>query len=371
MQVTPIKSVIVTHLVALLATTFAATEARATPANYVPEIVTDTSTLGGYNELVPYVLRSPHQEDSGACLYMSLTGIAEWWLARLNPSMSRKPNGPLDLSERYLINASDNKKYTAGVEDWRTDSIQIFNETGQSALNSQYPFTKGWYRLDGEGEVQPAAPYATDSEYGVNINWFDQLKTIRGRLVRLPRFKRDIIFADPEQNEWNVGLNPPNIVERVKGALQTNKAPIQVIYNHESVWHSVYLVGYDDERPNRNCGFVEGSIRYFGELVEEFTKAAGAAKTEKERKKYLKKARIQGDNQKKLTKSYRSAGGCRGQGVFYVRNSEFYGREGSYDYFTDSPDDARPYAPSLLLLEYEWLEHLANHIVQITVEESI
>jgi hypothetical protein len=370
-QVTAIKSVLVSLFVWLPLTGVSVTEARATPANYVPEIVEDTATLGGFNELVPYVLRSPHQEDSGACLYMSLTGIAEWWLARLNPSMSRKPNGPLDLSERYLINASDNKKYTANVADWRTDSIQIFNETGKSALNSQYPFTKGWYRLDSEGEVLPAVPHASDSEYGVNINWFDQLKTIRSRLVTLPRFKRDIIFADPEQNEWNVGLNPPNIVERVKSALRTNKAPIQVIYNHESVWHAVYLVGYDDERTNRNCGFVEGSIRYYGELVDEFTKAAATAKTEKERKKYLKKARVQSENQKKLTKSYRGAGGCRGQGVFYVRNSEFYGREGTYDYFTNLPDDARPYAPSLLLLEYEWLEHLANHIVQITVDDSI
>lgn len=342
--------------------------ALATPTNYVPEIIEDTRTLGGYNELVPYILPSPHQEDSGTCLYMSLTGIAEWWLARLNPNVSREPNGPLDLSERFLINASDNKKYSSKVKDWRTDSIEIFNEAGHAALNSHYPFTKGWYRLDSEGEVYPARPNATGSQYGVNINWFDQLKSIRSGLVTLPKFKKEIIFADPEGNEWNVGLNPPNIVQRVKDALWTKRAPIQVIYNHESVWHSVYIVGFDDERLNRDCGFVESSARYFGELAEEFTQDADVAKTEKERKSLLRKAKIQRENQKKLNMSYRSAGGCRGKGVFYVRNSEFYGREGTYDYFTDLAKDVRPYSPSVLLFEYEWLEHLANHIVQITVQ---
>ena len=362
------KKSMISRLLTVAACVVTFFQAHATPANYVPEVIADPKTLGGYNELVPFVLRSPHQEDSGTCLYMSLTGIAEWWLARLNPHASRAANGPLDLSERYLINASDNKNFSKNVKDWRTDSIEIFNATGKAALNSSYPFTKGWYKLDKAGDVFPAEPQSKGSAYGVNINWFDQLASVQRGLISLPKFKREIIFADPEENEWNVGLNPRNIVQQVKDALRTNKAPIQVIYNHESVWHSVYVIGYDDNRTNRNCGFVESSMRYFGELVDEYTQGAANAGTEKERKRLQKKAAIQKENQKKLSDSYWSAGGCRGRGVFYVRNSEFYGREGNYSYFTNSEKDARPYAPSILLYEYEWLEHLANHIVQITVE---
>ncbi|MEY2988978.1 MAG: hypothetical protein RJB13_2499 [Pseudomonadota bacterium] len=361
-----IKAILGIGLTAACAT--ASLLAQATPANYIPEIVEDIEALRGYNELVPYVLRSPHQGDSGTCLYMSLTGIAEWWLARLNPHVSRAPNGPLDLSERYLINASEDKRFSANVKDWRTDSIEVFNSTKQAALNSHYPFTKGWYKLNKDGDVFPAEPNSKGSLYGVNINWFDQLKTIQSGLIALPKFKREVIYADPEENEWNVGLNPRDIVQQVKDALKTKKAPIQVIYNHESVWHSVYIIGYDDDRTNRKCGFVESSIRYFGELVDEFTQDAAAADTEKEKKRLLKKAAIQKENQKKLSDSYWGAGGCRGKGVFYVRNSEFYGHEGNYSYYTSDEKDARPYAPSILLYEYEWLEHLANHIVQITVE---
>ena len=91
--------------------------AQATPTSYTPEIVRNIDELQGFNELVPYVLPSPQQEDAGSCLYMSLTGIAEWWLARLNPAVSRRPNGPLDLSERHLINISENKKYQKNVQN--------------------------------------------------------------------------------------------------------------------------------------------------------------------------------------------------------------------------------------------------------------
>ncbi|MEY4066151.1 MAG: hypothetical protein RIR26_2359 [Pseudomonadota bacterium] len=341
--------------------------AGATPASYKPEIVKNIGSLGGFNELVPYVLPSPHQEDAGSCLYMSLTGIAEWWLARLNPNVSRASNGPLDLSERYLINVSENKKYQTHIENWRTDSIEILNATGQSVLNSSYPFAKGWYREDSKGDIFPARPNGPDSVYGVIFSWYDNLKSITSGFVPLPRFKRDVLFADPDQNEWNVGLNPEGIVETVKQALVKNKAPVQVIYNHESVWHSVFVVGFDDDRDSRECGFVESSLKYFGELEKEFRQQSQQASSEAERKKYADKAKVQRANRLKLSKSYEAAGGCRGRGVFYVRNSEFSGSDGTYDYDPDVSGEERPYAPRIMLFEYEWLEHLANHVTQISV----
>lgn len=362
-----IKSFSVVLIPWMLALLCSPSRALATPASYKPEVIKDTRELGGYNELLPYVLPSPHQEDAGTCLYMSLTGVAEWWLARLNPQLSRSSNGPVDLSERYLINASEAKENQKRVENWRTDSIEIFNATRKSLLNSSYPFAKGWYREDSKGDIFPAEPGAPGSTYGVIINWFDNLKSVLTGYVYLPYFERDILFADPDENEWNVGLNPPGIVERVKRALVENKAPVQVIYNHESYWHSVFVVGFDDTRANRDCGFVESSLRYFDELQREFTKKAETAPSESARKDFLRRAKIQRESKSKLQKSYNAAGGCRGQGVFYVRNSEFYGADGTYDYDSSTKGDEKPYAPKIMLFEYEWLEHLSNHIVQINV----
>ncbi|NBX16819.1 MAG: hypothetical protein EBR09_05580 [Proteobacteria bacterium] len=341
--------------------------ALATPKAYKPEIIKDTRTLGGFNALLPYVLPSPHQEDSGSCLYMSLTGIAEWWLAKLNPRVSRASNGPLDLSERYLINASAYKKYQKNVADWKTDSIELFNATGKSVLNSAYPFAKGWYREDSKGDIFPARPDQMGGQYGVNINWFDNLKSIVGGYVELPKFTRTVIYADPESDQWNVGLNPQGIVEKVKAALVENQAPVHVIYNHEGFWHAVYVVGFDDGRDNRQCGFVESSIHYFEELEREWRSKAAQASGGDERKKLLDKAEDSKLKRTKLKNSYENAGGCRGTGVFYVRNSEFYGQDGMYDFDPANSGEETPYAPKIMLFEYEWLEHLANHVVQIGV----
>ena len=356
-------------LAAFVLTSFISVKAAlATPKAYKPEIINDTRTLGGFNALLPYVLPSPHQEDSGTCLYMSLTGIAEWWLAKLNPRVSRSSNGPLDLSERYLINASAYKKHQKNVLNWKTDSIELFNATGRSALNKAYPFTKGWYREDSKGDIFPARPEQSGSLYGVNINWFDNLKSIVSGYIELPKFTRTVLFADPDSDQWNVGLNPPGIVAQVKAALVENQAPVHVIYNHEGFWHAVYVVGFDDERENRQCGFVESTINYFDEQVRDWQAKAEQASTAEERKKLLEKAKDTRSKRAKLKKSYEDAGGCRGQGVFYVRNSEFYGQDGVYDFDPDNAGEETPYAPKIMLFEYEWLEHLANHVVQIVVK---
>jgi hypothetical protein len=354
-------------LLALMVFTCLPVRAGATPKNYKPEIIRDVRTLAGYTELVPYILPSPHQEDAGSCLYMSLTGVAEWWLARLNPHVSRAPNGPLDLSERYLINISAYKKFQKNVKDWKTDSIEILNAAGRSLLNSSYPFTKGWYREDSKGDIFPAAPNAAGSTYGVIINWFDNIKSVTSGYVEIPKFTRKVIYADPDSDQWNLGLNPVGIVGRVKDALVENKAPVQVIYNHEGYWHSVFVVGFDDERDSRQCGFVENTIRYFEEKALEWEEKAARASSEKQRGEYLFKAKDARGKRSKLKSSYEGSGGCRGKGVFYVRNSEFYGSEGTYDYDTANTGEETPFAPKIMLFEYEWLEHLSNHVVQIGV----
>ncbi|NBW80462.1 hypothetical protein EBR21_01790 [bacterium] len=301
---------------------------------------------------------------------MTLTGIAEWWLARLNPYASRASNGPLDLSERHVINASGLKKYTKNVENWKTDSIEILNAAGQGILNSAYPFTKGWYREDSNGDIFPASQHQNGSSYGVIINWFDNLKSVTKGFVDLPKFSRTVIYSDPDSDQWNVGLNPPGIVEQVKNALVENQAPVQVIYNHEGYWHSVFVVGFDDQRDSRHCGFVENSIKYFDDMAREWTAKAETSGSAKKRTEYLNKAKDSRKRSNKLKASYQQAGGCRNQGVFYVRNSEFYGFEGTYDYDPSNSGEESAYAPKVMLFEYEWLEHLANHVIQIGVRQE-
>ncbi|MEN9824531.1 MAG: hypothetical protein RI953_276 [Pseudomonadota bacterium] len=362
--------ILANKLVLFAVVSFATSAALATPTHYKPEVVKDISTLGGFNQLVPYIIPSPHQEDAGSCLYMTLTGVAEWWLARLNPYASRASNGPLDLSERHVINASGLKKNTKNVENWKTDSIEILNATGRGILNSVYPFTKGWYREDSEGDIFPAPANQNGSSYGVIINWFDNLKSVTKGHVELPKFNRTVIYADPESDQWNVGLNPPGIVEQVKDALVQNQAPVQVIYNHEGFWHSVFVVGFDDNRENRQCGFVESSIKYFEELTRDWMAKAAQTDSAQKRAEYLKKAKDSRSRGNKLKSSYLQAGGCRNQGVFYVRNSEFYGSDGLYDYDVSKTGEETPYAPKVMLFEYEWLEHLANHVVQIGVRQE-
>src|SRR5690606_7027982 len=93
--------------------------------------------------LIKYVSPSPDQEDAGSCLYMSTTGVVEWWLGKLN-SQSTKANTP-DLSERFLMNA-DGVIRTPSQHNWRTDKIFLVNELNGAAPNKNYRYTKGWYR---------------------------------------------------------------------------------------------------------------------------------------------------------------------------------------------------------------------------------
>ncbi len=247
--------------------------------------------LGGYVELLPFVLPSPDQEDAGSCLFMSLTGIAEWWLARTNPELSRAHDGPIDLSERYLMNLSGQNEDAAQVANWRTDSIFLYNAAGHGVLNREYRFTKGWYVFDaGENPVASNAS-AAGAEFGATFNWIDQTSTIApGSFVSLPRFEREVLFADPTSNQWNTGVMPSDIVERVKSKLRSRQAPVNVIYNHFGYWHSVYVVGFDDTMSSNGCKFVEGFDGYMPQEAADLRAQAAQTTDEKEKAALLARA---------------------------------------------------------------------------------
>jgi len=326
--------------------------------------------LPGFSELTDYILAAPDQEDAGTCLYMSLTGILEWWTARLNPSMSRALNGAVDLSERFTVNAASRPAHRTGVRNWRTDSIEIFNSLGHAATNRSYPFAKGYFRQSSNGSYVGAVPSEPGALFGTLFNWVNHVSTANLERVPLPRFKREVLFEDPRGDAWNVGVAPPDLAALVRLKLETRKAPVHVIYNHYGYWHAVVVVGFDDEGDSKNCSFVEGFRKYMKERPLELReKAADETLPAPRRQQMLAQARAQENTSRRIEAAWANGGGCSGKGTFYVRDS-IYGsdEEPVYDYASSLPAARGHYSKRLVSLEYDWIKYLANHAVQIYVE---
>ncbi|MGZ3683539.1 MAG: hypothetical protein ACXVCI_06780 [Bdellovibrionota bacterium] len=324
------------------------------------------AALPGFSELVPFALRSPDQQEAGSCLYMSLTGIAEWWLARLHPTISRAPDGPIDLSERYMMNIAGLDEDSNGVPNWKTDSIYLYNRAGGAMLNTNYRFTKGWYARR-NGQVVPATAGATGAAYDTNYNWIDQ-RPVKAPLVKLPTFQRTVIYADPASNQWDTGVMPDNIADRIKTALRTNKAPVQVIYNHFGYWHSTVILGYDDNGNNNDCHFVRHFMDYMGKKENTLRAQAAKEKDPGTRDSLLSQANKVGAALTGTLRSFNAGGGCH-PGVFYVRDSIYADPNGpKYEYDPSNRGADSPYVKSTVMLEYDWVRTMANHVNQITAQ---
>jgi hypothetical protein len=328
---------------------------------------TKNTELGGFDELVPYVLPSPNQEDAGSCLYMAITGIAEWWLARLNPTIPRTSDGLLDLSERYTMNlANAMEEDDVDLANWRTDTIYLFNQNNSHAVrNITYRFTKGWYYGETYSDhLEPATKNTPNAAYGTLFNWIDQRPVQQSEFVQLPQFERKIIFADPEKNQWNIGVAPDNIVEQVKHTLQTEKAPILVIYNHNSWWHAVYVIGYNDNIENGNCAYTENFRKRIDERAQELDQAVQNATDPVVKKAYEIRAKRAHEAKSKIETAYATRGGCtNNKGVFYIRDSIYPDPDGEiYHYDPENPDADDKYTKKIVFKEYDWLRYFANHI---------
>lgn len=324
--------------------------------------------FSGFNQLIPYALSSPDQEDAGSCLYMSLTGLAEWWLARLNPTASREPESNIDLSERYMMNLAGLHEDNNGMKNWKTDSIYLYNIAGQGVLNSKYRFTKGWHVTDARGDYQKASQSSQGAEYTTSYNWIDDSKTIRSGIVKLPKFERDVIFADPESNQWNVGVMPRDIVEKVKARLVSKKAPVHVIYNHFGYWHAVNILGFDDELATNGCQFVTKFGKYMTEEPIRLREKASTTQDATARAKLLARADKFEKLGLKFKAAYQAGGGCTQNGMFYVRDSIYPDQAAPYDYDPSKPGTEGFYSKTVVVREYEWLEYMANHATQIYLD---
>ena len=328
--------------------------------------------LGGFDALLPYVIPSPHQEDAGSCLYMATTGIAEWWMAKLHPHVSRASGGPLDFSERYLMNIGAGPQGEASLKNWLTDSMLIFNKNGsKGSLNRDYPYTKGWH-IEGNEFNEPATADTPNAVYGTGVNWISELENLNPPTVEMPIFKREIIFAAPSKNPWSVGEAPRGIWKRGRQALITQKAPVLVIYNHHMVWHTVVIVGFHDTMANGNCAFTRSSQEFFAKEIVKLKNDVKKAQTRDA--KDAAKAELQNaeETSQKLNESFVAGGGCSSsQGVFYVRDSWEPNPEGPlYDYDSTTKGEEGPFSNAVVFREFDWLDHFASSVVLVTVKPS-
>ena len=290
--------------------------------------------------------------------------------------MTRELEGPLDLSERYAMDFAEWEDEQRGLADWRTDAIYLFNLNGsRSLLNRAYPYTKGWYAPAVPGVRDPlvaSAEGAPGAEYGTRFNWIHQAPPAAGGEgaggpVALRPYERDVLFADPEGSQWNVGVAPADIVERVRKALRTRKAPVLVIYNQNRYWHAVYVIGYDDAMDNGGCSYTEGFRRTIVATIDGFERKADLATDPAEKAFNQRQARLSRRLRAKVEAAYSAGGGCTsGKGVFYIRDSIYSDLEGPvYRYDPSNPAADAPYAKRIVFKEYDWLRYFANHVAVV------
>ncbi|MCF8059795.1 MAG: hypothetical protein K9K67_10890 [Bacteriovoracaceae bacterium] len=321
---------------------------------------------GGFNEFLPFIVPSPDQENAGSCLFMSHTAITEVLINRNRSTLSAEN---LDLSERYLMNLSKASIGEDLIKNWKTDTIFRFNKTGVTYQNQDFPYMKGWYKMGAQGLRVFATEQGPGAYYGVKANWVIALDQLNPNdAIKTPHFSRDVLFEDPKGNRWNVATAPSDIVEKVKAALNTLKGPVLVIYNHTGFWHAVMIAGYNDSVDTQGCPFVSNFPKSMSERARQIKLEAFASTNQEERAKLLGKARQFQKRADQVERSYNNAGGCAGKGAFYVRDSIYpTDTMPTYDYDPQRSGEEKPLNPPVILREYEWLRHLANHVVQIYV----
>lgn len=322
---------------------------------------------GGMNEFLPYIIPSPDQENAGSCLFMSHTAVSE---VLINRQRNRNGLNNVDLSERYLMNLSKANIGDDLIRDWKTDTIFRLNKTKKTYRNSDFPYIKDWYKTGSNGLRVFARENEQGAFYGVRANWviaLDQL--VKKPSLPTPLFKRDVLFADPKGNRWNVATAPNDIVKKVKRALDKKTGPVLVIYNHTGFWHAVMVAGYNDHVQNHGCPFVSEFPDKMNARADEIEAEAQSASSPRERDRLQRKARLFRNRATQVGRSYQKAGGCSNKGVFYVRDSIYpHPSMPEYDYDPNRSGEEKPLTPPVILREYEWLTHLSNHVIHITAD---
>ena len=281
--------------------------------------------------LDPFALASPNQLDAGSCVFMANTGAMEILMNQRVPAEARTYQGDTDLSERYLMNVIDYVDVRSSI----TDLVDCYRDSPGALLDRDYGFILGHGSYDANGNWSPN----TTGDLSAQANWINGLPANwRDLLVPTPGADRTMLYRSPRGDNgiWDVGLMNDDIIERIKFEIRTKHAPVIVVYNHYNYWHSVIIIGYDDNVSVGNCPFVMDSVSYF----------AG-----------------DGDNAPAATKirnQIAAAGGCSTSGVFYVRDSIYDGGTDlpMYNYGSGYSDR---YSKRVIMHEYDWVKYLANH----------
>jgi hypothetical protein len=300
----------------------------------------DGEELRANTALLDLVLASPNQYDAGSCLFMANTGAMEILLNQHTPAEDIDYLGETDLSERYLMNASDHVSY-ADIDYTITDLTYTYDAFGGSLLSRDYPFIADYLRETSSGGYVQADPSDDGAFFTCYANWLDDLPSDwQEALTPTPDVERSVIFLDPDLDSssiWNVGIMDWETVDRIKHELDTKQAPVILVYNHYLYWHANVIVGYDDSIDSGGCPMVESSLSYFQQQGHS---------------SYVSKIESRMDE----------LGGCSQQGVFYVRDSIYSGGITEQEYtYSEEYGFSDKYSKRLTQLSYNWAVYLGNH----------
>jgi hypothetical protein len=329
---------------------------------YTKALLPDAESFnGGFNKLLPYVSLSPYQQGAGSCLFMSHTGAVELLLGQ---RLKKK----VKLSERYFMNLEKAGIGEELMKNWRTDTILRLNATKKFYLNKDFKFGKGFYKTSNNKRIY-SDQNDPKASYGTKWNWVVDLESLEKPSItpiHLPYMGRIVLFADPAQNQWNVGTAPKNIVKKVTMAIKKKMAPVEVIYNHHGFWHAVLIVGYNKKANSHGCAFVSEFQERMNSRAQEIKNAAMKLPAGESRDKKLKKARNFQRKGKKVNDKFLADGGCSNKGVFYVRDSIYPSeKQALYDFDSTRTGEETRLNEPVILRSFEWLEQLSNNIVQI------
>lgn len=196
-----------------------------------------------YDELLDFVQPAPQQGKTGTCLFVASTGAMEL-IANFRAGIKKpKPYGRYDLSESFIIrapNLRENKKKSF----WEKPVLR-FNH-GFGIHVDHWPF-EGWRDREVNDDVWSWR----------DINDFPK--------IDLPRIETKLLFDIG--NKWATYVLEQLHIDLIKKALVKYRSPVLVNYNHDGFWHSILILGYDDELPGAclftsedECEETEGSF---------------------------------------------------------------------------------------------------------------